>query len=200
MLGLTFCCLHLKILNKLDQQALNFHLSWALQIMPLVLTDAHASGTVFGGQHVGEHASDGQTSWALSSWRWGTAKHLTRASGWELPFLVETPKAQHSGGGFPGNSSLPGFLKQNLCRAFPKSTPHAPGVESLMSAKDQNTTLCLLWPFCPLMVHCRLLLQHGTLTAQLPAPVGISNRSRTVALPPVCSRQGFFLIFFFFCK
>lgn len=26
-------------------------------------------------------------------------------------FLVKTPKAQHSGGGFPGNSSLPGFLQ-----------------------------------------------------------------------------------------
>lgn len=52
-LGLTFCCLHLKILNKLDQQALNFHLSWALQMMPLVLTDAHGSGTVFGGTRGG---------------------------------------------------------------------------------------------------------------------------------------------------
>lgn len=71
-------------------------------------------------------------------------------------------------------------------------------MESLASAKDQSTTLCLLWPIRLLMVHCRVLPQHGALTAQLPASVDISNRSRTVALPPVCSRQGFFLIFFFF--
>lgn len=75
------------------------------------------------------------------------------------------------------------FTKQNLCRVFPESTPHAPGVESLVSARDQNTTLYLLWPFCLLTVHCRLLPRLGTLMAQLPASVGISNRSRTVALP-----------------
>ena len=105
MLGLTFCCLHLKSLNKLDQQALNFHLSWALQIMPLVLTDAHASGTVFGGQHVGEHASDGQTSWALSSWRWCTDKHLTWASGWL--FMEFSRQEYWSGSPFPPLEELP---------------------------------------------------------------------------------------------
>ena len=53
--------------------------------MPLVLTDAHASGTVFGGRHVGEDASDGQTYWALSSWHWCAGEHITWASGRELP-------------------------------------------------------------------------------------------------------------------
>lgn len=75
------------------------------------------------------------------------------------------------------------FTKQNLPWVFPESTPHAPGVESLVSAKDQNITLYLLWPFCLLMVHCRLLPRQGTLTAQLPASVDIPNRSRTGALP-----------------
>lgn len=33
------------------------------------------------------------------------------------------------------------FTKQNLCRVFPESTPHAPGVESLVSAKEAEHNL-----------------------------------------------------------
>lgn len=127
-----------------------------------------------------------------------STSHGPRAGSSLLP--GENSQSPTLRGWVPWQFLPPWLFKTELVLGVPQSTPHAPGVESLVSAKDQNTTLCLLWPFCLLMVHCRLLPQHGTLPAQLPASVDISHRSRTVALPPVCSRQGFFLIFFFFCK
>lgn len=167
---LTFCCLHLEILNKTDQRALHFHSVPGLQIMSLVLTGANAMGTVLGWAALGGGTSDGQTS---TSFLFVGVLVSTSLGLWvgspPPPPPGEKPQSPTLRGWFPGNSSLPDFLQNRIhAGPSPETLPHAAGVESLMSAEDQNKTMwALLWPFYLLPLPRSLL---SALNPDGPAP------------------------------